>query len=603
MTAAPAAEAGVILTVNQDVAGGLTQTGRIDRTGNLVSTCAAPDQAPGSPIVDEFAFRYRNHTLSSRLNEPVCFSVDVNSACPNLYSVAYLGAFDPANPSTRHAGDMGTGVGYPAYSFTVPPGSPISVVIHEVVENAPCTTYSVTFSSEGPWARSRPTIGGDPAVGTVLSGADADWVDSTSLALGRQWRRCDPAGANCADIPGATGLTYTVTDADLGSTIRFRNEATDAEATHSSESDPVEPYIPFDVRAAESLGPGDRVHTGLIVRGAERGRCGAPASVRAIVNPTESYLYDPFGVTSLLNEPVCLVARTVPSCFGVTPTIYNPVFVPAAGLTTNYAAHDGNGFGEVGFVSAPLPAAESREVIVSHQQFAGACDGYSLTLGADAPFALARPAVSGNPVEGGTLNATPGAWSGSPALGYTWLRCDAAGAACVPIEGARDATYRVGVADARSRLRVRVTATQGRSVSSDSAASEVVPLDPAPTGTVRLGSRNLRKAVRSGRVPIRLTCSEACTAAVQLRVARKLARRLKLGRRLVIARAGGPVPAGRPVVLRAKLVKKARKRLRNRKAVRLTIAATFTDSLGKTSRLSREASMKRPKPKRRERPR
>jgi hypothetical protein len=596
------AEAAVIATVNQNVAGGPTQMGHVNRTLNPASTCAAPDQ-PASVADEEDSFRYRNHTFLNRLTEAVCFTVDVNSACTQLYSAAYAGTFDPTNPVTRHVGDMGDqGPTLPPYSFMAAPGGQVSVVVHEVVENAPCTNYTVTFSSRGPWAHLfPPTISGDPSLGGVLTGGDADWIETPVVA--RRWRRCDTAGANCVDIPGATGPTYTVTDADLGHTIRFRNDATDAAlVTNSSESDFVEPYLPFDARATESLGPGDRVHSGLFVRSAVRGRCGAPSSPGLILNPTASYLYDTFAVGSLLNEPVCLVARTSATCFGVTPSIYNPVFAPTSGLATNYAAHTGNGFGTPGAVSAILPAAESREVVVSHQQPTGTCNSYRLTLGADAPFATVRPSVSGTAVEGGTLTAGAGAWSGTPAIGFSWLRCDSAGAGCVPVPGATGPTYVPAAADVGGRMRVRVTATRGRSVSSDSEPSEVVaagpppaidPSDPPPRGTVRLASRNLRQAVKKGRIPVRVTCSEACTAAIQLKIARKLAKRLKLKKR-VIARGRRAVPAGRAVVLQAKLTRKARQALRNRRSVKFRIAATLTDSAAQRSSLARRAAMKRP---------
>src|SRR5207237_8179548 len=40
-----------------------------------------------------------------------------------------------------------------------------------------------------------------------------------------QWRRCDTAGASCADIGGATGSSYTLVAADLANTIRVRETA------------------------------------------------------------------------------------------------------------------------------------------------------------------------------------------------------------------------------------------------------------------------------------------------------------------------------------------------------------------------------------------
>ncbi|HYI73668.1 MAG TPA: hypothetical protein VEW90_00250 [Gaiellaceae bacterium] len=35
-----------------------------------------------------------------------------------------------------------------------------------------------------------------------------------------QWQRCDAAGANCADVVGATAATYLVTTAEVGTTLR-----------------------------------------------------------------------------------------------------------------------------------------------------------------------------------------------------------------------------------------------------------------------------------------------------------------------------------------------------------------------------------------------
>jgi hypothetical protein len=121
-----------------------------------------------------------------------------------------------------------------------------------------------------------------------------------------------------------------------------------------------------------------------------------------------------------------------------------------------------------------LGAGSRREVVVSHGSATAACSSYGVTIGANAPFATARPTVSGAAAEGATLTARNGTWSGSPAFRYAWRRCNASGGACSPIAGATSRTYETTAADVGSRLRVRVTATRGRSVSSDS----------APTGTI-----------------------------------------------------------------------------------------------------------------------
>ena len=67
--------------------------------------------------------------------------------------------------------------------------------------------------------RSPPTISG-----TARDGADADALDAAPgparrpITFTYQWQRCDAAGANCADIAGATGATYTLDGADVGAT-------------------------------------------------------------------------------------------------------------------------------------------------------------------------------------------------------------------------------------------------------------------------------------------------------------------------------------------------------------------------------------------------
>ena len=116
----------------------------------------------------------------------------------------------------------------------------------------------------------------------------------------------------------------------------------------------------------------------------------------------------------------------------------------------------------------------------------------------------------------------------------------------------------------------------------------------APRGTIRLGSRNLAKIVKSGRVPVRVTCDEACSAAVQVRVTRKLAKALGLRRKTVIAKAKGSVRAGARKTLRGKLTARARRAMRRRNSLKLSLAATFTDAAGNRAKQTRKGTLKRP---------
>jgi hypothetical protein len=102
--------------------------------------------------------------------------------------------------------------------------------------------------------------------------------------------------------------------------------------------------------------------------------------------------------------------------------------------------------------------------------------------GKAAPANVSAPTVSGNALQGQTISASIGSWSG-PSATYTlqWQRCDASGGACGPT-GAGDGSYGLGSTDVGSTLRVMVTATNknGSSVAT-SAATPVVAAPPATT--------------------------------------------------------------------------------------------------------------------------
>jgi hypothetical protein len=70
-----------------------------------------------------------------------------------------------------------------------------------------------------------PAITGTAAQGQTLTATTGTW-DGAATSFTYQWQRCDPAGANCADIAGATGVTYPVVAADAGATLRVGVTAT-----------------------------------------------------------------------------------------------------------------------------------------------------------------------------------------------------------------------------------------------------------------------------------------------------------------------------------------------------------------------------------------
>jgi hypothetical protein len=108
----------------------------------------------------------------------------------------------------------------------------------------------------------------------------------------------------------------------------------------------------------------------------------------------------------------------------------------------------------------------------------------TVTIPGNAPTATAAPAIAGVARVGQALSATDGDWTHEP-TGYVraWERCDASGDGCVPIADATAATYEPVAADAGSRLRVAVSATNGSGTTlARSAPTAVIrPVLGAPT--------------------------------------------------------------------------------------------------------------------------
>jgi hypothetical protein len=69
-----------------------------------------------------------------------CLSAPTNA----LGVVAYLGVFNPANPSTGYLGDIGQGgPPYPPFSFQVPPGTNFQLVVMAQTTNLVCNDYTL----------------------------------------------------------------------------------------------------------------------------------------------------------------------------------------------------------------------------------------------------------------------------------------------------------------------------------------------------------------------------------------------------------------------------------------------------------------------------
>ncbi len=80
-----------------------------------------------------------------------------------------------------------------------------------------------------------PIVSGNTEQGQTLTTSNGTWSGNpTSFTY--QWRRCDTAGNNCSDIAGATANAYLLTGSDVGSTLRARVTATNADGSTPATS-------------------------------------------------------------------------------------------------------------------------------------------------------------------------------------------------------------------------------------------------------------------------------------------------------------------------------------------------------------------------------
>jgi phosphatidylinositol-3-phosphatase len=96
-------------------------------------------------------------------------------------------------------------------------------------------TGSATPQKPPPKNTSPPTISGNARQGQTLTANSGHWAGGQAT-FGYRWKRCDPAGANCYDISGATAQTYGLVVGDVSSTIRVVVTATNAGGSSSATS-------------------------------------------------------------------------------------------------------------------------------------------------------------------------------------------------------------------------------------------------------------------------------------------------------------------------------------------------------------------------------
>lgn len=99
-------------------------------------------------------------------------------------------------------------------------------------------------------------IDGTPVVGSPIGVQPGQWTGAMSEPT-YQWQRCDAAGDDCDDIPGATMSYYIVTAQDACSTLRVVEIRSNANGTTTTVSEPsavIQGTCPGDTTGGETGG-------------------------------------------------------------------------------------------------------------------------------------------------------------------------------------------------------------------------------------------------------------------------------------------------------------------------------------------------------------
>lgn len=268
------------------------------------------------------------------------------------------------------------------------------------------------------WA---PSVPGTPQSGHTLTANAGSWLGIASIGYEYQWQTCDVYGAACEDITGATASSYTLTPENVGSTIRVRVSATEAEGMVSEASAVTQPIAGATTPIVENSPAISG--TGLV--GDELTATGGEWSGE---EPT-SYGYQ----WESCNE----YGESCSSISGATASTYI--------LTESDATHT------------------VRVLVTATDAGAGSAKAASfpLTVSAATLLNVAAPSISGTYEAQRPLSTDRGIWTGAGALSYSyqWKRCNEAGESCSTITGATESSYTPGEADVGHTLEVVVTAT------------------------------------------------------------------------------------------------------------------------------------------------
>jgi hypothetical protein len=116
------------------------------------------------------------------------------------------------------------------------------------------STPTARVTGAAPSNQTAPSVTGSARVGDTVAADPGTWTGAGPLTYDYRWQRCDAQGANCTDIAGATGASYTAVAADEGRTLKVVVTATGQGGNATKASDATNTVAAQSTGAPEAPG-------------------------------------------------------------------------------------------------------------------------------------------------------------------------------------------------------------------------------------------------------------------------------------------------------------------------------------------------------------
>jgi hypothetical protein len=126
-------------------------------------------------------------------------------------------------------------------SRTLPTRFALTLAFAALMLAVPTASVAGPGPKPGPTLNSPPSVSGSPVQNSTLTASTGSWSGGVT-GYAYEWQRCS-SGA-CSTIPGATGSSYTLVAADVGSTVRVVVTASNRRGSTSAASAEVGPVAP-----------------------------------------------------------------------------------------------------------------------------------------------------------------------------------------------------------------------------------------------------------------------------------------------------------------------------------------------------------------------